>query len=662
MRNLLAQISGRRDAIENTARAEARQRGLSGADAAQAVDRALTAFDRRYGALLTEAMPMGLPVVRNQRFVRSVMFDRAGEPRPEWRFLLPDAKAATILVRPRVGLDQAQTADLIERIRSTVQDARTEGLQTSDPLVSGAPAVTAAMSREATRDAPRVGVIALAAVGSVFLLVPWSRRRRDRLRPLLTAVLGTATVVAAFGLADRSLSLGAVAFLPIVLGIGSDFPLYLSQPGERRRVLVAAGAAVACFASLGISSLPFVREFGLALSAGVVVTAAWALALGRRLPAIEPARSDADRAPTPRWSPGRRAVGGLLVLALAASVAGFVALGRISVQADPQALGRGLPALADADRAERELGFSGEVSLVIRPSGPDAPHALTPASLAWARDAEERIAVEHGDRMRPLLTMAQLLRFLGPEPSSEQVDAGASLVPPYLLDAVLAGDGSAATSTFGVRLDDLRDQDALVRSLRRDLPPPPAGYDVEVVGLPVVAASGLAAVSASRWLIGLLALVMTGGLIALGLRDGRLAAQALSASILASGWVYLGLGVAGVELSPLMLAVGALIAVTSCEFTLMLDAAERERPWLHRSVLTAAGAAVVGYLCLGLSTLAVLRDFGLVLAFGVVASLAAAHLVVLLARPHLRRDRRVALVRSEMPPTERPATRVKETV
>jgi hypothetical protein len=286
VRNVLLQISGRRDAIENVARAQAAAQGLTLARTQLRVDAALAEFDRRYGALVGQAMPMGLPSLQNERFVASVLLGPDGDPRPEWKFLVPSAKSATLLVRPRNGIDQVAAARLVDRVEEAVGDS---GLAVADPIVTGVPVLTSAVSDRAADDAPRVGLLALLGVGLVFLAVPWSRRRRDRLRPMLAAALGTLTTVAVFGWLDRPLSLGVVAFLPIVLGIGSDFPLYLSQPTQRRRVLVAAAGAALAFATLAISQLPFVREFGLALAAGVVATVGWAVVLRSRLREVEPA-------------------------------------------------------------------------------------------------------------------------------------------------------------------------------------------------------------------------------------------------------------------------------------------------------------------------------------------------------------------------------------
>lgn len=613
IRNVLVQVSGRRDALENAARETAKDKGLTGAQTRTFVADQLARFDRRYGALLVEAMPMGLPSLRNQQFVASSLLGEDGEPRPEWRFLLPTARSATILVRPRDGLDQAEADTLVAAVRTAVDEA---ALDVDPPVITGVPVLTSAVAERATTEAPLLGLLAIAAVALVFFLVPWSRRRRDRLRPVLAAALGTATTLAIMGWFDRPLSLGVVAFLPIVLGIGSDFPLYLSQPAQRRRVVAAAAGAVFAFAALAISPLPFVREFGLTIAVAVAVTFAWAVVLRARLPEVEPAGAPrSSRLP-------QGALRRVAAVAVLPAVAGWLLLPGLSLESRPEQLAKGLPELTDVARAEEALGFSSEISLVVRGDG-----VLTPEVLAWAQQAEAAIITEHGGEVRPLLTLSRLLSFLGKDATPTQVVAGSELLPPYLVSAVIGGGGKVAVSTYGIDIDDVAAQKRLIDDIRRDLPAPPDGFEVEVVGLPVVAASGLDAMSGGRFVITIASLGLAAAAVGLWLRSRRLAAMVVAVSALASGWLYLGLHLVGGTLNPLTLAAGALVTVVACEFTVMLDGAGRQR-WLGRSVLLAAGAGTAGYLCLALSELAVLRSFGLVLASGVVATYVAARLVV----------------------------------
>lgn len=619
-RGLLSQIVGRRDGLRQSAEAEARGRGLNDQQATEAGRAALVGFDQRYGSLIVSALPVGLPTLSNPRFVDSVVFGDGDQARPQWRAVVPGSSAIAILVRPAAELDQSGTARLVDDVQGRVAAA---GLPTSRVTVSGVPAVTAELSKQARTEFPLLGALALLAVGALYVLVGWTARRRDRLRPLLAALAGTVLTLAAFGWVGRPVSLGVVAFLPILLGIGSDFPLYLAQPAQRRRVITAALAGAAAFAALAVSPLPFVQELGIALAVGIVAVTAVGVALRRWLDVLPPtevgsAAAEPGRPPS-LWIR-------LTALTVATSIAalGWLSLPSLSVEADPQTLAQGLPALEQAEYAERVVGAAGEMNVRLR--GPDV---TTPEALAWTRQAEAVVSAGFGDRLHPITTVSQLLSFLGPAPTAQQIQSALELLPPYLSSAVIQSDRRGSLLVLGIELQDLRDQQALLADLRVALPPPPPGYTADVVGLPVAAATAYEAVTDARVLTNLLAVAFAGLVLLIGLRERGDALRAVLAVLLAGGWVLGGTWLLSGTLNPLTVAIGALVAATGCEFTVMLaDAHRRGNAWVVRSVLLAAGAAAAGYIVLAASALAVLREFGILLAAGVLTSCAAAAVVV----------------------------------
>jgi len=622
--NMLAQISGRRDALRIAAEYAARHRGVSGAEVAAAGRRAVAAFDRRYGSLLVSGLPAGLPTLRNQQFVQTVLFGQDGTARPQWRIVVPSPTSVAILVRPRDDLHQDGTARLVAAVRAAVGDS---ALPVARATVSGAPVITSALADRARSEFTVLGGASVLAVSLVFLLMPWSRRRRSRLRPTLAALAGTSLTLAIFTLAGRDLSLGVVAFLPILLGIGSDFPLYLSQGGRDRQALTAATAGACAFAGLALSPLPFVRELGLALAVGIACTAVVALFmrwLWGPVPGPAPrTRTSGVGSRLPRVSTVQRVV--LAGAALALAAVGWTALPQLAVQADPERLAQGLPELADADYVEQAIGSSGEVSVLL--TGPDA---TSPAALAYGAAVESRIVRAYGDRVHPVLSLSDLLRFLGDHPTAQQVDAALQLLPPYLSSAVVTSDRSVGQIVLGVEFDDLAQFQELLHGLRSTLGTPPAGVQVQVVGLPVAAARGLQLVSDGRLLLNLAGIGIAALVLLVGLRSWRLALLGLSTTLVSTGWIVLvAWGTTG-TLNPLTVAVGSLTTATGCEFAVML--AGGGVPGLRlRSVATAALAGCVGYLSLGLSHLAVLRDFGLLLPGSVACSFVAALLVTWLA-------------------------------
>lgn len=624
--NLLAEISGQRDALRATAVQRAKKEGLT-ADAVERAGRsAVRHFDRRYGSLLATGMPAGLPTLHNSRFVKAVVFDANGNPKPRWRFVVPSARSTAIVVRPPDGIDQLSTRRLIEAVRSEVDGS---GLRPSRVTISGVPAVTAAMSHQAERELPVLGGLTVLVVALTFVVAAWRGRQRFWLWPLAACLVGTATTLAAFGWSGIALSLGAVAFLPILLGVGTDFPLFLAQARNRRIVVVTALASAAGFAALAVSPLPFIRELGLAIAAGVLLALAAARIMLGRMGSATELQDDEEPRATTRVPPAWRQWVAAGLLAMIAAL-GWAALPTLPVEADPQRLAQGLPALDDARRMERTLGSSGEISVVVR-----SKDVTSPEIFNWARQAERSVIVRLGDRMRPIVTAPDVLRFLGGSPSQGQIQAGLAQLPEYLTSAVITEDRSQALLTFGITLQDLDSQRDLLAELEGALPPAPDGASVDVVGLPIAAVQALDALSGSRYAASLLGIAAAGSVLLLGLRRRSDVGRALAATLLATGWSLAAAWLLDVQLSPLTLALGSLTAATGCEFAVLLsEAYSRRLPALRRGVAVACVTSAAGFTTLAaFSELWILRQFGLLLSVSVVASFLAAHLVVRLFPP-----------------------------
>jgi predicted RND superfamily exporter protein len=637
--NFLAQIAGRRDGLRWDAERAATQAGARPAAVTAAGDAAVAQLDLRYAPLVVKGLPVGLPTLSNPRFGAAVMFGPDGQAKPEWRFIVPAPDTVAVLVRPRQHLDETGTQRMVAAIRATVSGA---GLTATSVTISGVPAVTAELTAEVTRETPLIGALVVSVVLLRFLLVPgpvvgtgtgwgsWRLWLMLRLRPLLASLLGSAATVALLGWLGHPLSLAVVLLLPLLLGVGSSFPLYLATVPNRRRVLVMSIGSSAAFLALALSPLQFVRDLGFTLAAGILLTVGAALLLGaQRGPAEREARPTGIAEPAASRAPTRAVQGAALSAALAVGLLGWVVLPRLSVQANPVELASGLPALADAAVVESVLGASGEIGIEI--TGPDV---VGPQALAWAHAAQRGLDARQGDQLRPVMSPAGLLAFLGPSPTPEQVSAAFALLPSYLSSSVVRPDHHVAMLLYGVRLQDLGAQERMLAEVRATLPPPPAGYRVDLVGLPVAAASGYRLLMDDRYLANVAGIGVAGLALLLGLRRRGDAVRAVVAAALATGWGLAALWLLGVQLSPLTVALGSLITVTGCEFVVLLSEADRwAQPWLRRSVIYACLTSVVGYLVLTASRLWMVREFGLVLGAAVMLSYLAARLVLWLRPP-----------------------------
>lgn len=619
VKEMLAELSGQRDAL--------RQAGLT---------RQLRAFEERYGALLVQAMPAGLPTLSNTDFVHSVVADPAtGQTRAQWRQYLPAPDTIAIYLRPRENLDESAAARLAEEVEETVgQDGVVpDGARVT---VTGAPVVTVGLSDRLRTELPRLALSAFAVVALALLVVPWTARRSRRLTPLLVMGVATAATLSSFGLRDEPLSLGAATFLPIILGLGSYYPVYLARRGHRRVVLAVACSSALAYAALLLSPLPFVAELGyavpvgLALVVGISLLVRWVRPEGTTAPAEGVARATLS-ARVATWRMPRATAAAIAVLACAGSAVGWSVLSTAELRTDPQQMLAGLPSLADAIHVEEVLGHSGEID--VRLQGPDV---LTPEALAWSRTAEKMLVTRFGDRVRPVVTVSDLFEFLGEEPTAEQVRSGVAALPSYVTSAVISADRTQSLASYGVAWQDLADDRHLVADVEQALPPPPTGYDVVVSGLPVAAARGYDLVDDERYRASLFALAAAAAVLVVLLPNRRDALLALGAAVASTG-LTLALLVASVgALNPLTLTLGALTAAVASELTVLLLAARRSADAeMGRSVLLAVLLSAGGYGVLLTSSLPVLRELGLALTGSVVISGAVAVALVDLVLPKL---------------------------
>lgn len=622
--NLLASISGTRDGLIEAARRSGESQGLEGERLQAHVADQMASFESRYGSLLLQGMQVGLPTLGNQQFARAAATDDQGRIRPSFRWLLPDLRHAAVVVRPAEELDQAETDRLVRRVRERVGESVPDGVTAT---VTGSPVISSGVAGALREDLPLLAIVGVTLVAGVFLAdrhLPWRRR----LLPLAISLAATGSVLGAYGLLGVPMSLGLLAFLPILVGVGSDFPVHVLHGARRVDLVGAAVATAVAFVSLWWSPLPFVRQLGLALALGTLLSLGLALVLHHTvrndLPATSTRSQRADsigpRPDHPRWL---RAVAGL---AASGAVIGWLVLPAVPVEARPDQLAAGVPELETGREAEAVLGASGEIAVTLR--GEDV---LSSSALAWFREVDRRLAVEHGDRLRPVTSPTRLMEFLGDDPTQAQIEAGAGLVPTYLLRSAVRGDRQQAVSTYGVRLDDLGRQAELIRSVESLLPPAPEGHEADVTGLPVLAARTHTALSEGRLGTNLVGIAAAAGAVLLVLRRWRLALVFLITSAVAAGWGVLLVHVTGASLNPLTIGLGSLTAAVGGEFAIMAGVTRGERDW--RSVTVAGITSIAGFLALLVSDLQALREFGLVLTSSVVLALLAARTVAVLVSP-----------------------------
>jgi len=334
----------------------------------------------------------------------------------------------------------------------------------------------------------------------------------------------------------------------------------------------------------------------------------------------------------------------VLVASAALAVLGWAADTQTSVGSDVRKLvPQNLPALRDINTLQKETGVSGEIDVVVHGSDLTRPDVI-----AWMTTFQQRILASHGyqpgdtcrqtknpPKLCPALSLTDLFRST---PGST-VDARALLaaVPPYFSQAVISRDHTTANLAFGIHLQGLDTQKAIVDDVRSALHPP-KGVSAEVVGLPVLAAESNGKLSSGwRRALTLLAGLSAVFLVLLGIRRKvELAAVPLIPIAFATGWSALILFVIGIPLNPMSATLGALVIAISTEFSVLLSARyreERERgaepedaiDYAYSStgaaVLASGATAIAGFAALIASNIQMLRQFGIVTVVDLTVSL-----------------------------------------
>ena len=563
-------------------------------------------------------------------------------------------------------------------------------------VVSGVPVVIDGLARS-LKDALLFLLAVAVGVMAVVLVIVF--RSRLRLLPLTVALAAAALTFGLFGLVGGSLTMASIAVLPILIGLAVDYAIQFqarfdeevedgSGGVEAVRAAAAAGGptiATAClatgagFLALLLSPTPMVRSFGLLLVVGIAIAFGLALtvgfaALGLRSPGGGGGTPEPSGVTLPAQRATQRAEGyprlplvlermlalavnrprELLAAGLALAVLGWGLGTQIESVSDVRELApQSIREVRDLNLLQEATGVSGELDVRV-----EAPDLTEPATLRWMADFKRRVLRSNG--------------FAGPNPSCKEAevcpgpalsdfvvgggplrraDIRATLaeLPAYDLKQVAPADprtglpGHTALISFGIRAQSLEDQQALIDRVREEIGEPgapggpPAGVDVELAGLPVIAAAAASDLSSSRYWLTLAGLLAVALVLSVVYRSISRSITPLVPVVLASGWSALVLWATGIPLNPMSAALGALTIAIATEFSVILSARFHEERGGGRSptealraayartgpaVLASGVTAVAGFAVLIASDVRMLRDFGVVTVIDLVVALA----------------------------------------
>lgn len=721
----IRRIEGVRQRADRAA-AEARRRALQGGasveQAEQAAERAgrqlvsdflagILGLASRYGL-------SGVPDLGDPAFIAAVVFDPnepPGTPKDRFAYLFPGPDAAQIIVRLRHDLGDGERSRAIELIQQAVSYERPQSrcslapdgraqpcfaLDGGEYVLSGAPIVIEALS-ESLRNALIV-LLAVAVAVMAFVLAAVFRSTR-RLLPLALALGSCALTFGIWSIAGGRFSIAAIAALPILTGLAVDYAIqlharYNEVAEDPRRAAELGGpiigtaciATAAAFLILVAAPTPMVREFGLMLALGVVVTYVFSLLVGTAALAVLPAGAPA--APYGRSARRIRSLARtvlatadarpyrVIAVGLIVASAGWVASARMDTVTDITELApRGIPEVENLLTLQEETGVSGQIDVMV-----STPDVTDPELIHWMAGFRERVLEAGGyDPNSPDCDAAEicpgpsLVDFLGAsqqglgvseqgpgdverELGRERIQGVIESIPPEQIRGVVEVDpetgelGESVNVPLLIGLMPLERQQEIVDEIRAAVDPPadsdpgsaelPAGAEVHVGGLTVIAAEAASELESSRHLLVAAGLAAVGLVLLLVVRSLIGTAVVLVPILLATGWSGALLGVMSVSLNPISAVLGVLVIAIGTEFAVILAARFRQERDAGDSSVPAAlartyartGAAVLasgvtviaGFAVLIASDVRMLREFGLVTVVDLAVALGGVMLVL----------------------------------
>ena len=491
------------------------------------------------------------------------------------------------------------------------------------------------------------------------------------------------------------------------IGLGADPGVdaaRLAASGGGPAIATACLATGAGFLALQLSPTPMVRSFGLLLVVGIAIAFGLAFVVGFAALSLRPGPGSPGLPPRagffawggggrPRWwvgrKSGRRASPGdptlparlegvlaigeryperILAVGLALAVIGWGVGTQIETQTDIQELApQSIDAVKELNELQEATGVSGELDVRV-----SAPDLTDPATIEWMADFKQRVLeaggfsganpscqeaeVCPGPALSDFVTGGGLTEGVAQQLTRKSIREGLGQIPAYDLQQVATVDpetglpAGTALLGFGIRAQSLDQQQELIERIRGEIGTPgeeggpPAGVEVELAGLPVIAAAAANDLSNSRYLLTLAGLIAVALVLLAVYRSWPRALIPLVPIVMATGWSALVLWISHIPLNPMSAALGALTIAIATEFSVILAARFRQERRAGRelgaalrqayartgaAVLASGVTAIAGFAVLIASDVRMLREFG----FVTVIDLAVALLGVLVALP-----------------------------
>lgn len=638
------------------AKKAAAEMGLGESQQEQAAEQARNEVLRQYQVQMEQLQLSGEPSLDNPAFIESVLYDDEGAIRQTMQPLIPDNQHVLLNVIPQGNMSDSEALQATTDIESFFDVNPMAKVETT--VISSAKlvdAISASIGSNLTM------LLALSVI-VMFIILMFMFRVRWRLLSLFMVGVSALWTFGLMGYFSIPLTMATMAVLPILIGLGIDFSIqfhnrYQEELTRSRTtgeaiitsvsnmlpvVGIALLATIIGFITLYISEVPMIRDFGIVLAVGVVISYMVGLFLlhsiiylaDKKAP-LNQLKEEATRA-SGRIERilgriGRLAVNQTLwifIVAVVFAVAGGIVDHWLPKNTDYEELmPQDTPELVQLRELREIVGVGGTISFMV-----EADYVTSPEVLGWLKNYQDEALLTYpelisGDSLATLVSEAAG----GTIPAQPQIDTILENAPQLYLAQLLSADHRAVSVSFNTDYISLEETHDLLQFMQEEAGPPP-GVRISPVGTVALGANTIDAMVGARLTMNLICLgAVFVVLLIVYRRIGSTVFTIIPVGAVIA-WSSLDMYLIGIPLNPLTAILGVLIIGICTEFMVLLmgryeeekrlglpprDAMVTALSKIGRAIVTTALTTLGGFGILIVSNFVMIRDFGIATVVGV---------------------------------------------
>ncbi len=656
---LLQQIFQAQEQAAEKAIAAAAAAGLDEVQQTAAANQARAEVLARLQPQLDLLSQIGEPSLENPVFIKSVLYDEDGDINPILNQFVPDKNHSLMFIRPIGNMSDSEILQATRDIEKLLADSNFDNIEFT--VISASKLVDAISVSMSSNFKILLGLSVLAMIIVLVFLF----RVRWRLLSLAMVGISTLWTFGLMGYLSVPLTMASMAALPILIGLGIDFSIQFHNRYQEELtrsssvseaivtsisrmfpvVGIALMATIIGFITLYVSEVPMIRDFGLTLAIGIVISYLVALFFLHSIVYLGDRNLPLERLQTASLKASSRIERVLLrlgklainhtlwifIVALLFAVGGAIVDHMLPVNTDYEEM---MPQDNKVLRELREfreiLGVGGSIHFMV-----ESDDVTTPAILNWMKNFQEEIVETYPEIIATSSVVDIVVDSYGEIIPDNQINMVLENTPDLYLQRVLSPDLKMADISFTIRYLPVEKIYTLVQNVH-DNANLPEEVSISPVGSFVMGAWTMDAMVGSRMTMNLICLGAIFLILLLVYRrlDYTLFSVIPVGAVLA--WSSLDMYLIGIPLNPLTAVLGVIVIGICTEFmVLLLGRYDEEKhngllpeeamvttiSKIGRAITTTAMTTLGGFGVLIVSNFVLIREFGIATLLGLLLCL-----------------------------------------